>query len=417
MYIESITFRNFRNYEQLNLEFSPNINLIIGGNAQGKTNILEGIYFLSTAKSHRTSVDTELIRNNEDWFYLKGVVSARNISNDVEIINACDEKKKVKINGKPQSKISSIIGKINTVMFSPEDLSLVKGSPSERRRFLDILISSVDPTYLRSIQEYQSALKQRNELLKKIREQRAGNSEGNDKSYVDTLDSWNSLLAKVGTDVIKKRISIILELSELATDRHGELTQLQEKLNIEYQSQLAKSLNSDDQIYEIFQRNLNRNTDSDIRSGTTNTGPHRDDLLFTIDGMDIRKFCSQGQQRTSVLSLKLATLELMNRRLGEYPVVLLDDVTSELDDKRVLFLFSLLSKIPSQTLLTTTGLGELWNDGLRAWLFNDSDNDRNDIQPDIKIFIVDNGNVRDGNAEYKDSLRKHAGSAGSERRD
>jgi len=298
-------------------------------------------------------------------------------------------------------------------MFSPEDLSLVKGSPSERRRFLDILISSVDATYLRSIQEYQSALRQRNELLKKIREQRAGN-EGNDRSYVDTLDSWNSLLAKVGSDVIKKRISIVPELSELAGDSHGELTQSQEMLNIEYQSQLAKSLNSDDQIYEIFQRSLNKNTDSDIRSGTTNTGPHRDDLLFTIDSMDIRKFCSQGQQRTAVLSLKLATLELMNRRLGEYPVVLLDDVTSELDDKRVLFLFNLLSKIPSQTLLTTTGLGELWNDGLKAWLFNNSDSECKDIQPDIKIFIVDNGNVRDGNAEYKDSLRKHAGSARSE---
>jgi DNA replication and repair protein RecF len=414
VYIESISFRNFRNYELLKLEFSPNINLIVGGNAQGKTNILEGIYFLSTAKSHRTSMDTELIQNSKDWFYLKGRVFSRNSSTEVEIINACDEKKKVKIDGKAQNKISSIIGKINTVMFSPEDLSLVKGSPSERRRFLDILISRIDPTYLHDILEYQSALKQRNELLKKIKEQRASKSEGKPDSSVDTLDSWNSLLAKSGSEVVRKRLTIIPELSELAMDKHWELTLSKEKLDIEYQSQLIKSSVSDNQIYEIFQKNLNKNIDSDIRLGTTTTGPHRDDLIFTIDGMDIRKFCSQGQQRTTVLSLKLATLELMYKRLDEYPIILLDDVTSELDDSRVSLLFSLLSKIPAQTLLTTTGLNELWSNGLDTWLSRGVDEDCNGSHADICIFIVDNGSVRDGNAEYKDSFRKHAGSTGSE---
>jgi len=405
VYIENITFRNFRNYEQLSLDFSPNVNLIVGGNAQGKTNILEGIHYLSTAKSHRTSVDTELIQNEKDWFYLKGRVFARSIVTEVEMINACDDKKKVKIDGKIQNKISSIIGKISIVMFSPEDLSLVKGSPSERRRFLDILLSGIDPTYLRDIQEYQSALKQRNELLRRIKEQKSANLSGN--GNIDTLDSWNSLLSKFGAEVIKKRILLIPELSELASDKHKELTQSKERFEINYQSQLLKSLVSNEQIYDAFCKNLNNNIESDIRSGTTSVGPHRDDLVFAIDGMDIRKFCSQGQQRTSVLSLKLATLELMKHHLGEYPIILLDDVTSELDSQRVLLLFNLLSKIPSQTLLTTTGLSELLNNGLETWLYGDYDSD-------VRIFIVDNGNVRDGNAEYKDSLRKHIGSARTE---
>jgi len=403
VYIENIIFRNFRNYELLNLDFSPNVNLIIGGNAQGKTNILEGIHFLSTAKSHRTNIDNELIQNEKDWFYLKGRVFTRNIVTEVEMINVCEDKKKVKINGKLQNKISSIIGKINVVMFSPEDLSLVKGSPSERRRFLDILLSSIDPTYLRDIQEYQSTLKQRNELLRRIKEKRSINI----NSDIDELDSWNLLLSKFGAEVIKKRTLLIPELSELSNYNHKELTQLKEEFEISYQSQLSKSLVSNEQIYDAFYKNLNDNLDSDIKSGTTSVGPHRDDLIFTIDGMDIKKFCSQGQQRTSVLSLKLATLELMKRRLGEYPIILLDDVTSELDKQRVLLLFSLLSKIPSQTLLTTTELDELLSNGLETLLYNNYDSD-------VRIFIVDNGNVRDGNAEYKDGHRKYIGSARTE---
>jgi DNA replication and repair protein RecF len=200
VFIEEITFRNFRNYELLELQFSANMNIIIGGNAQGKTNILEGIYFLSTAKSHRTSVDTELIQNGKKRFYLKGSVSARDSSTVVEIVNAYNEKKRIKIDGKAQGKISSIIGKINTVMFSPEDLSLVKGTPSERRRFLDIMISRIDRIHLHNLQEYTSALKQRNELLKKIREKRKSKQDVDSSS--DTIDSWDSLLVKSGTEVI-----------------------------------------------------------------------------------------------------------------------------------------------------------------------------------------------------------------------
>ena len=393
MFIEEITFRNFRNYDSLCLHFSSNMNLVVGGNAQGKTNILEGIYFLSTAKSHRTSLDTELIQNGKSWFYLKGYVKTRNSSTVVEIVNSADEKKKVKIDGKPQGKISSIIGKINTVMFSPEDLSLVKGSPSERRRFLDILISRIDPTYLHDIQDYQSALKQRNELLKKLKEQKIRKTDNSD-SFADTLDSWDSLLVKAGTEIVRKRASVIPELSELAMEKHGQLTLAKEKLTIEYQSQLWKS---GDNISDLFQKRLNDSLDQDIKFGSTNTGPHRDDLVFAIDCMDIRKFCSQGQQRTSVLSLKLATLELINLRLDDYPIVLLDDVTSELDDKRVSLLFDMISKMPVQTFLTTTGFHDFQENYLERWLPK-----ANEHNSGLSIFIVENGSVRDGNA-HKDN--------------
>lgn len=368
------------------------MNIVVGGNAQGKTNILEGIYFLSTAKSHRTSIDTELIQNGKSWFYLKGYVKARNSSTIVEIVNSSDEKKKVKIDNKAQGKISSIIGKINTVMFSPEDLSLVKGSPSERRRFLDILISRIDPAYLHDIQDYQSAIKQRNELLKRIKEQKALRQTAGSESFADTLDSWDSLLIKAGSEIVRKRASVIPELSKLAMEKHEQLTLSKESLSIEYQSQLWKS---DDNISDLFQKKLKDGVDQDVRFGTTNTGPHRDDLIFAIDGMDIRKFCSQGQQRTSVLSLKLATLELMNLRLDEYPIVLLDDVTSELDDKRVSLLFDMISKMPAQTFLTTTGLHDFRDNHLERWLPKDNAGDQ---QSGLSVFIVENGCVRDGNA-------------------
>ena len=368
MFLGNITFRNFRNYESLHLQFSTGVNLITGENAQGKTNILEGIYFLSTVKSHRTNRDDELIQQEKEWFYLKGQVSSRNLSTVVEIINACGEKKRVKIDGRPQDRISSVIGKINVVMFSPEDLSLVKGAPSERRRFLDILISRISPSYLHALQDYQSVLSQRNELLKSIRDK---------KVAVDSLESWDVLLIGAGTEIVKQRVAAIAELSELAKDKHKQLTSGQEELHTEYQTRLE--YNSDSEIAEIYEKSLNSAIDSDMRYGSTSVGPHRDDLLFTIDGVDARKFCSQGQQRTVVLSLKLANLEFVSKSLDDYPIILLDDVTSELDENRAAFLFDLLGKIPVQTFLTATSV-----DSLPASLSG------------FKLFVVEGGCVRDG---------------------
>jgi len=294
----------------------------------------------------------------------------------VEITNACGEKKRVRINGKPQERISSVIGKINVVMFSPEDLSLVKGAPSERRRFLDILISRISPSYLYALQEYHSALRQRNELLKSIRDKRATN---------DSLDSWNVLLVKAGSEVMRQRISIVSELAELAKEKHRQLTSGREELCIEYQSQLDGLMGlwahglTGSEFDEVYGESLNSVVDLDIKRGSTSVGPHRDDLIFIIDSVNARKFCSQGQQRTGVLSLKLANLELMGKKLDEYPIILLDDVTSELDDNRVSFLFDLLSKIPVQTFLTATSF-----DGFPKLSLCFSD---------CEFFAVENGRV------------------------
>lgn len=379
MFLKDITFRNFRNYELLQLQFSEGANLITGDNAQGKTNILEGIYFLSTAKSHRTSRDDELIQHGRTWFYLRGQVMSRRsgsqnayMSNVVEIINACGEKKKVRINGKPQDRISSLIGKINVVMFSPEDLSLIKGAPHERRRFLDILISRISSSYLFALQEYYSALNQRNELLKNIREKSA---------LVDSLDSWDALLVKYGSEVIKQRVSVLTELSEFAQEKHKQLTSQQEELRLEYKGQIECDLSSG--IEDAYRKSMVNSVDLDIKHGSTSVGPHRDDLAFTIDCMDARKFCSQGQQRTGILSLKLANLELDSKKLDEYPIVLLDDVTSELDENRASFLFSLLSRIHAQTFLTATDTNNLPVDFSRC-----------------ASFVVENGRVRNGTAKH-----------------
>jgi DNA replication and repair protein RecF len=405
VFLKNITFRNFRNYESLQLQFSAGVNLIAGGNAQGKTNILEGIYFLSTAKSHRTNRDDELIQRGKLWFYLKGQVSSGGgvmynaPTTVVEIINTCGEKKRVRINGKSQERISSIIGKVNVVMFSPEDLSLVKGAPSERRRFLDILISRISPSYLYALQEYYSALRQRNELLRGIRDK----GEHKVRSY-DSLDSWNVLLVKAGSEVIRQRISIISELAELAKEKHRQLTSDREDLCIEYQSQLDEPdepmglrvhslMDSEIDIDKAYEGKLKDVIELDKKRGSTSVGPHRDDLVFTIDGVNARKFCSQGQQRTGVLSLKLANLELTGNRLDEYPIILLDDVTSELDDNRVSFLFDLLSKIPVQTFLTATSFDGFPKLSRLSPYFSD-----------CELFVVENGRVgsvkRDGTGKH-----------------
>jgi len=332
---------------------------------------------LSTAKSHRTNRDDDLIQRGKIWFYLKGQVLSHKFnsqakieswatSNVIEITNTCGEKKKVRINGKAQERISNVIGKMNVVMFSPEDLSLVKGAPAERRRFLDILISQISPSYLYALQEYFAALRQRNELLKSIR---------NDRSSTDSLDSWNALLIKAGVEIIRQRIAIVSELAELAKEKHKQLTSDQEDLNIQYNCQLE--CDEDSQIDGMYQENLDNSVDSDIKYGSTSIGPHRDDLMFTIDGVDARKFSSQGQQRTGVLSLKLANLELISRKSDEYPIILLDDVTSELDENRSSFLFDVLTRTPVQTFLTATSF-----DSLPIGF------------SDCESFIVKNGRVR-----------------------
>ena len=403
MLLNHIVLRNFRNYINCEVDFPKPVNLIIGGNAQGKTSLLEAIYFLCTAESHRATHDAELIRHHESGFYLKGTL--RNGSDDVTSLEAMKQARgqfRLKKNGVLQTKRSEWIGQFNAVFFSPESLTLVKGGPSERRRFLDLLISQVDSKYLKNLQAYNLVLKQRNELLKQIRATFAN---------VAQLDAWDQLLLVHGTAVIIRRLEIFHQLRDHAIENHQKLTGGLEDIALTYRSaSVPKDTSIDnigcsisettglnalaepsdashkatredeDKIAKHFGISLNASREADLQRGTSLVGPHRDDFLIELenepkvstpychsesDPQDpdpepetfrevARSYGSQGQQRTIALALKLAELELIRHLTGRDPIVLLDDVTSELDYKRIGYLLEVLQNLSAQTFITTT---------------------------------------------------------------
>ena len=399
MLLNHIVLRNFRNYVDCKVDFPKPVNLIVGGNAQGKTSLLEAIYFLCTAESHRATHDAELIRHHESGFYLKGTL--RNGSDDVTSLEAMKQARgqfRLKKNGILQTKRSEWIGQFNAVFFSPESLTLVKGGPSERRRFLDLLISQVDNEYLKNLQKYNLVLKQRNELLKQIRATFAN---------VTQLDAWDKLLLVHGTAVIIRRLEIFHQLKGHAIRNHQKLTGDLENLTLTYRAasvpndtsidnigipettgpnSLAESSDKatreedEDEIIKHFGISLNASRESDLQRGTTLVGPHRDDFLIELENESnepttyfhsesdpqdpdpetetfrevARSYGSQGQQRTIALALKLAELELIRHLTGRDPIVLLDDVTSELDYKRIGHLLEVLQNLSAQTFITAT---------------------------------------------------------------
>ena len=398
MLLNHIVLRNFRNYIDCEVDFPKPVNLIVGGNAQGKTSLLEAIYFLCTAESHRATHDAELIRHHESGFYLKGTL--RNGSDDVTSLEAMKQARgqfRLKKNGILQTKRSEWIGQFNAVFFSPESLTLVKGGPSERRRFLDLLISQIDSEYLKNLQKYNLVLKQRNELLKQIRATFAN---------VTQLDAWDKLLLAHGAAVIIKRLEIFHQLKDHAIQNHQKLTGGIENLALTYRSasmsndtsmnsiacgilnSLAESSDAfhkttredEDKVAKHFGISLNASREADLQRGTTLVGPHRDDFLIELENESkarttyyhsesdpqvpdsetgtfregARSHGSQGQQRTIALALKLAELELIRHLTGRDPIVLLDDVTSELDHKRIGYLLEVLQNLSAQTFITTT---------------------------------------------------------------
>ena len=368
--------RNFRSYTDCEIEFTDRVNLIVGENAQGKTTLLEAIYFLSTAKSHRTYPDNELIRHNESWFYLKGEIAATDGSQPdlelrelqpldlmtVEVSNELSGKKRFKFNGIIQKKLSQWIGQFNVVFFSPESLTLVKGSPADRRRFIDLLISQINSAYLNSLQNYQFALKQRNELLKQIRSKQAS---------ADFLDPWDDMLIAEGISIVQTRARIFDQLKTYVQAKHAELTGNREILELKYQPSPEKIDDAIEQVREdpvtgeateLFRKGLQSARSYDILRGMTSVGPHRDDFKLILESQsagamyfqEAKAFGSQGQQRTIALALKLGELELIRETAGKTPIVLLDDVFSELDEERSSFLFNLLGRLNAQTFITST---------------------------------------------------------------
>lgn len=345
MYIQELCLRNFRNYVTLKLLVNPYLNIFVGDNAQGKTNIMEAVYYTATGRSHRTNRENELLRWQESFFQIDLKAEREHRKINIEITTMADGHKKIKVNGVPKKRFSEIVGEINVVLFSPEDLLLIKGGPAVRRKYLDLEISQVNPTYYHNLLNYNKVLNQRNNFLRSIRENRAD---------PQMIEIWNSQLAEFGRRIIIKRIEVLKKITPLARLLHRKITAGQEELEIRYFSSVdLKEDYTVDNIKEQFLQMLSQRKTEEINRGITLVGPHRDDLGIFIHGKDMRLYGSQGQQRTCALSLKMAELEFIRGETGEYPVLLLDDVMSELDDNRRKFLLEVVYK-NIQTFVTAT---------------------------------------------------------------
>ncbi|NBH17698.1 DNA replication/repair protein RecF [Clostridiaceae bacterium] len=341
MMIESVELKNYRNYDALHMQFSPGTNILYGNNAQGKTNILEALYVCCTTKSHRGSKDKEMIRFHEEESHIKLKIQKDGVPYRIDMHLKKNKAKGIAINGLPIRKASQLFGVVNVVFFSPEDLNLIKNGPSERRRFIDLELCQLNRTYVHALVSYNRILMQRNRLLKDLTVK---------PEYEETLDIWDVQLSEYGRQVIEDREKFISSLNEIIVPIHGKLSGSKENLKIVYDPCAVK---------EQLEAEIKKSRFSDKKQKTTLVGPHRDDIGFYIDGIDIRRFGSQGQQRTAALSLKLAEIELVKKLTKDYPVLLLDDVLSELDGERQNHLLSAIA--PIQTMITCTGLEDFVN--------------------------------------------------------
>ncbi len=354
MHINSIKLINYRNFKDLKVDLNKNVNIIIGDNAKGKTNILESIYLCATSKSNRMSSDKEIINTHSDQSIISINYEKNAINHVISVELNRDSKKKVAIDSVIKSSIADLFGNIYVVFFSPDDLSIVKGTPSGRRRFLDIEICQLDKVYLNNLMRYYSTLKQRNVLLK---------SESI-SSNTGLLDVYNEQLAKYGTQIINTRQKFIEEISENIGKIHYEISGKKENITIIYNKSVSK-----DSYYE----ELNESTNRDILRGATSLGPHRDDFSFILNDMELKKYGSRGQIRTTVLSLKLTQIIIIKNKTDISPVLLLDDVLSELDENRQIYLIEQLGNI--QTIITGTGVEDFVMKKLKGAVIYKVDND------------------------------------------
>lgn len=368
MHLEDIELKNFRNYESVSLSFSPSINVLIGENAQGKTNLVESIYFLAMSRSHRSSRDRELIRWDSDFAKVNGQLIKKSHSVPLEIVLS-KRGKIAKMNHLEQKKLSDYIGQLNVILFAPEDLSLVKGSPSVRRRFIDMELGQMNKIYLHHLSQYQRILKQRNQFLKKAKYDRK-----HDALYLEILTEQ---LATEGAEVLYYRYRFVNQLTKWAQEVQSDISNEKEELRIRYKttSNVTDEM-SKEELFNQLQTEYTKAREQEIDQGTTTLGPHRDDLVFYVNDRNVQTYGSQGQQRTTALSLKLAEIELMYEMTGEYPILLLDDVLSELDDSRQTHLLNAIQN-KVQTFITTTSL-----DGVQM-----------DLLQNPRIFNVENGEI------------------------
>ena len=338
MIIKSLKLKNFRNYKELDLRFDQGTNILYGDNAQGKTNVLESLYLSGTSKSHKGSRDKEMILFGEDEAHICTVVEKNGTENQIDVHLKKSSSKGIAVNRIPIRKASELFGILNIVFFSPEDLNIIKDGPAQRRRFLDMELSQLDKIYLHNLGKYHKVLQQRNKLLKDIYFR---------PELKDTLSVWDQQLADYGGKIIERRRQFLEELNDIVRDIHASISGGRETLVLRYEPSTEA---------DAMESELLRMRGKDLRTGMTSYGPHRDDISFLINETDIRKFGSQGQQRTSALSLKLAEIELVKRLIHDTPVLLLDDVLSELDSSRQNYLLNSIHNI--QTIITCTGLDE-----------------------------------------------------------
>lgn len=345
MYISSLELADFRNIASLHMEFSQGTNILYGENAQGKTNILESLYMLSTTKSHRGVRDRDMIRFGREESHIRSLIMKGGIDYRIDMHLRKNKSKGIAINGQRIKKASELIGILHIVFFSPEDLGIVKNGPAERRRFMDMELCQLDASYLHNLNQYNKTVENRNRLLRDI--------------YMfpdlkETLDVWDAQLVNFGSKIIESRRRFILDLNGIVGEIHGKLSGGREHLSLLYEPNAAA---------EDLEERLRSSRERDIHMKTTSTGPHRDDFSFMDGEIDLRRYGSQGQQRTCALSLKLSEIDLVKKMIGHRPVLMMDDVLSELDSGRQNYLLNTIGGI--QTFITCTGLDEFVNNRFR----------------------------------------------------
>lgn len=341
MIIKSLELADFRNYETLNISFNEGTNILYGDNAQGKTNILEAIYVSSTTKSHKGSKDKEIINFNKEEAHIRTYLEKESVEYRVDMHLRKSKSKGIAIDGQKIKKAAQLLGLLNVVFFSPEDLSIIKNGPAERRRFADMELCQLDSFYLYNLNHYNKIVNQRNKLLKDMYF---------NPQLKDTLNIWDSQLVSFGSKIIERRRMFVGQLNEIIYGIHKKLSGDREELIIKYEPDVE---------IDDFETILKKNQEKDIKLKQTSVGPHRDDFSFMTGNIDIRKFGSQGQQRTAALSLKLSEIEIVKKITKDTPVLLLDDVLSELDSNRQNYLLNSIGNI--QTIITCTGLDEFVN--------------------------------------------------------
>ncbi len=341
MRLSSIELKNYRNYREIHIDFDKNVTIFFGDNAQGKTNILEAVYVCATTKSHRSAKDRDLIAFGEEEAHIKMILSDDDKRTRVDMHIKKNKNKGIAVDGILLKRASELFGYLNVVFFSPEDLHIIKNGPADRRKFVDCELCQLDKIYLYNLANYNKILNQRNRLLKDI---------GFRPDYMQLLEIYDEQLGEYGNNVISVRKKFISQLNDIISEIHLKLSGGKEKLEIIYEPDVNEGFIVDE---------LKKNREKDVKLKTTSAGPHRDDISFIVNGIDIRRFGSQGQQRTAALSLKMAEINIVERITGNKPILLLDDVLSELDSNRQNYLLNSIQDI--QTLITCTGLDDFVN--------------------------------------------------------